>query len=233
MKVKDGKGLGYSAYLKDTVTKLAQVRVDAGINSSFIIAQAVTPAGRSARCDYHLLYGFIGFPTEPSTAEQTAADMKKAGITMTREEMIANRDELSFLVGQDIWRWETLVSLSPKGGYARLNYYKTKPGMSGDWVHMETTGWKLLAEAAAKEIPGTAWGVATLAMPGGDSLAYNGLTFDAFPSWAALGKGLPVRATWNKVHPDMEISAYLDRLTTIVDRPRVDIVKLTEVIRAK
>ena len=45
-----------------------------------------------------------------------------------------------------------------------------------------------------------------------------------------MGQGLPARELWNKVHPDREMSGHLDRLSTIRDRPRVDVVRLIEVI---
>lgn len=233
VKVKDGKGAEYAAYLQDVTVKLARVRIDSGMYSSFVIAQAVAPAGRSARCDYHLVYGSMGFPPQGPGPEQTVADMKKAGITMTRQQSIAKRDETSFLVGVDIWRGQQNVGTSAKGGYARLNYYKTKPGASvGDWLRLEGTGWKPLAEAIAKEF-GTGWIVASLAMPGGTDLPYNGLTADIFPSWDALGKGFPVRATWNKIHPEMDFATYSSRIANVVDRPRVDTVRLVEVMRGK
>lgn len=35
--------------------QLARVRVDAGTIAALTIAQAVAPAGRAARCDYHIV----------------------------------------------------------------------------------------------------------------------------------------------------------------------------------
>jgi hypothetical protein len=231
VKVRDGKSQEFTGFLRDVTTKLAKVRIDSGIYSSFLIARAEEPLGRSAVCDYHLVYGFIGFPQEAPTPEQTSADLKKAGIAMTFDQMTAKRDELSYAVGVDLWRAQESVGSSLKGGYARLNYYKTKPGMVvADWIRMESSGWKLLAETVAQETPGMAWWAATLVMPGGTSLPYNGLTVDSFPSWAALGKGIPTRAIWNKVHPEMDMATYLSRVGTLVERPRVDIVKLIEVL---
>jgi hypothetical protein len=234
VKVRDGKGEEFSAYLRDVTTKLARVRLDTGVYSSFLIAQAVAPAGRSAHCDYHIVYGSMGFPAEAAGPEQTAADLKKAGITMTREQVVDRRDELSYLVGVDVWRGQESVGISVKSGYARLNYYKTKPGMSvGEWARMESTGWKLVAEAVAKEKPGMAWWAGVLSMPGGTSLPYNGLTVDSFPTWAALVKGIQTRAVWNQVHPEMDLATYMERHGTIVARPRTDAVKFVEVMRAK
>ena len=229
VKVKEGKAQEYAAYLRDITAKLAKVRVDAGVIASYTIAQAVAPVGRAARCDYHIVAGYNGFPPEAPSAEQTAADMKKAGISTSREAMVAKRDELSTLVGADVWMFRERIGTPQKGGYARINYDKVHPGMGAEWARLESTGWKQLAEAASKEY-GTAWRVASLAMPGGASLPYNAMTIDIFPSWAALGKGIPTRALWNKVHPDTDISAHLNRLSEIRDRPRVDTVRLVEVI---
>jgi hypothetical protein len=229
VKVKEGKAQEYAAYLRDVTVKLAKVRFDAGAIASYTIAQAVAPAGRAARCDYHLVAGFNGFPPEAPSADQTAADMKKAGISMSRENMIAKRDELSYLVGTDIWMYRERVGTAKKGGYARINYDKVHPGMGAEWAALESTGWKQLAEAASKEY-GTAWRVASLAMPGGASLPYNAMTIDIFPSWDALGKGIPARTLWNKVHPNTDMTAHLTRLSTIRDRPRVDTVRLIEVL---
>jgi hypothetical protein len=155
--------------------------------------------------------------------------MKKAGISLGYVAMIAKRDELSYLAGMDIWRLREKVGSATKGAYARINFDKVHPGMAAEWLDLESNGWKQLAEVAAKE-HGTAWRAASLAMPGGADLPYNAMTIDVFPSWAALGQGIPARAIWNKVHPNQDMSAHLDRLSTIRDRPRVDVVRLIEVI---
>ena len=148
---------------------------------------------------------------------------------MTREAMIAKRDELTYLVGMEIWRWRERVGPSTKGAYARINFDKVHPGMAAEWVNLESNGWKQLAEVAAKE-HGTGWRAASLVMPGGADLPYNAMTIDIFPNWAAMGQGIPARAIWNKVHPNRDISAHLDQLSAIRDRPRVDVVRLIEVV---
>lgn len=230
VKVRDGKAAEYAAFLRDVTTKLYKVRVEAGDAASFVIARAVEPAGRSARCDYHIVVGYDGFPPEAAGAEKTAADLKKAGIAMTRDQMLAKRDELSFLVSTDTWAWDNRVGTIQAGGYGRLNFYKVKAGAIGDWRRYETTGWKPLAEALSKE-KGTSWSSATLSMPGGTALPYNALTVDGFPNWAAVGAGVPVRQMWSKVHPNSDMTAHTERVNSVADRPRIDWVRFVEVIR--
>jgi hypothetical protein len=229
VKVRDGKGAEYRAYLDSVTLKLARYRVESGQAVSFALVQAVSPVGRSARCDYHIVYTYAGFPPEPSVGEQNAADMKKAGIEMTYAAMVAKRDELSFLVGTDTWRWRERVGRSAKGAYVRMNYDKVHSGRMAEMLTMHETGWKPFAEAVSREF-GTAWRTATLVMPGGDDLPYNAMTVDVFPNWAAFAKGIPSREVWGKVHPTRDISAYLDRAAEIRDRPRVDVVRIVEFI---
>lgn len=230
VKVRDGKAAEYSDYLRDSA-KLAKVRVDSGVYGAYIIAQASYPTGRSARCDYHLVISWNKFPGEAPTPEQTEADMKKAGISMSRTARAAKGAELSYIVGADLMRGRAGAGAGVvKNGYARVNYFKIKPGMQGDWVRLETTGWKPLAESAAKD-SGTSWSAYTLVMPGGADLPYDAITVDGYPSWEALGKGIPVRSIWNKVHPDQDFAAFTARQATISDRPRIDVYKIVDVIK--
>jgi hypothetical protein len=65
---------------------------------------AVVPAGTAAICDYHLVWGYNGFPPEAATPEQDAAEMKKAGLSMTLAAYEAKRDSLATLANVDTWR---------------------------------------------------------------------------------------------------------------------------------
>lgn len=231
VKVKEGKGADYAALIRDVSAKMAQVRIDEGSLASYAVGRAVIPAGSSARCDYHILYGFVGWPPEALTPEQTEAVMKKAGLSMTREQMIAMRNEASTLVSADMWQGQTRVGQVTKDSYVRLNYYKIRPGMTADWIRMESEGWRKLVEKASEEHQGIAWGASTLAMPGGTSREYNAITYDSFPTWEAFGRGLPTRELWMKVHPQQDFSAFLERVDSLIDRPRIDVIKMVEVLR--
>ena len=122
VKVRDGKQQAYAEFLRDVVTKTAQARVDAGIYSAFLIMKSVEPIGQSARCDYRLVSVSPGFPEEPLTRQQVSADLTKSGVVMSYDQMVATRNELSYLVGMEIWRRREIVGQSVVGGYARLNY---------------------------------------------------------------------------------------------------------------
>src|SRR6185437_15970194 len=230
VKVRDGKQQAYAGFLRDVVTKTAQVRVDAGIYSAFVIMRSVEPVGQSARCDYRLAYVSPGFPEEPLTRQQVSADLTESGVLMSYDQMVAKRNELSYLVGMEIWRRREIVGESVVGGYARLNYYKVKPGhTSTEWLELEGTGWKPLAESQAKSTKGSAWSASALVAPNGTGYAYNGITVDSYPSWTALANAGSPRAAWDQIHPHQEFTAYIDRVNGAVDRVSMELVKYVEI----
>lgn len=230
VKIADGKFTEFDAILPES-RKLAKVRVDSGRSTVSIVARAVYPAGRSAACDYHFVDGFVGFPPEPSSPEQLRADFEKAGISMTPAEYRSKLLGSSYLVSQELWFYRGGFGSVSKGSYVRINYNKVKPGMGSEYLKWENTGWKQLAEVAAKEIPGTSWGLYTLVMPGGSGQPYNSMTVDGFPSWEAMGKGLPVQDLWKKVHPDVDYTQHMQKMNTLFDRPRVEVFRVLDAIR--
>lgn len=229
VKARDGKTGALRQFLMETSAKMGKYRVDNGDIASLVITEAVTPAGRSARCDFHIVQGYSGAPKE--TRRTTDEDLKKAGISMTAAQRNAKRDELSYLVTTEIWQVRDIVGTLTKGGYVRLNYFKTNSGAQAEWLRMERSGWKQMAEVWAKDTPGRAWILHTLAMPGGTSMPYNALTVDAFSNWDSLFTGGNPRNTWTKVHPDSDYSAYMTRIGQLAERPMVATMRLLEVIR--
>lgn len=228
-KAKEGKGAEYAAFRQNVGAKISKVLVDRGLFSAVIYTVASYPAGRDARCDYQTVSISNGFPPPASELSGTEEDIKKAGIPMSRQAMLDKREELRIFVGREIWLRRATVGGVVKGGYVRVNYNKTKPNMLADWIRLETTGWKPLAESAAKDL-GTGWSAWTLAMPGGTGVANNTMTVDAFPSWEALGKGIPSRAIWNKVHPEMDAATFTDRVAAVAERTHIDVMRIVDVI---
>jgi len=230
VKIADGKYAEFDAILPEN-RKLAKVRVDAGRSTLSLVARAVYPAGRSAACDYHFVEAYDGFPPGATPPDQLQADFKKSGVSMSQAEYRAKLLGSSYLVSQELWRYRGGFGNVSKGSYVRINYNKVKPGMGTEYLKWEETGWKQLAEVAAKDIPGTSWGLYTLVMPGGSGQPYNSITVDGFPSWEAMGKGLPVQDLWKKVHPDVDYTQHMQKMTTLLDRPRVEVFVVLDTIR--
>jgi hypothetical protein len=229
VKVNPEKSAEFDKILPDN-RKLAKVRVDSGRTAFSLAARAVYPAGRSATCDYHFVDVYNGFPPEAPSAQQLQADFKQSGITMTQEEYRSKLLGSSYLVRQELWLSRGTIGTLSKGSYVRINYNKIKPAMAAEYLKWENTGWRQLAEAAAKEMPGTTWGLFTLALPGGSGQPYNAITVDGFPSWEAMGKGLPVRDLWKKVHPDVDYTQHMQKMNTLIDRPRIEVFRVLDTI---
>ena len=231
VKVKPGNGAEFSAHLRDVESKLAQTTVGSGRYLSWGVGRAIAPAGESARCDYHIFVRTAGFPADPPLTLPAEADLKQAGITLSPQQVSERRQEIAQLVSVNLWQSRGVVGQVEQGNFLRLNYYKASN--VAEWAELETTGWKGLAEEAAKDMPGVGWGAASLVMPGGTSLQYNASTYDVFPTWEAMGKGIQPRKYWNKAHPDTDISAYLARINAAADRVMVDVIQADYVIRKK
>lgn len=232
VKVQPGKFTEYAAMLHDVTAKISQVRADEGKLAWWLAERAVVPAGNTARCDYHLVSGYVGFPPEMTTAAETDAALIKAKIpNMTAAGMYAKRDMLSTLASVDIWRGVGAVGSPEKGGYVRMNLYKTNP--VSEWVKLETEGWKPMVASYSKDHRGIGWAAAALAMPGGSGLHYNAMTVDFFPTWAAVGEGLPVTTTWPKVHPDQTMDDYIAKVGKVADRYKVEVYQVVELVMGK
>jgi hypothetical protein len=234
VKVAPGKNAEYSAFMRDVTAKMQQARIDAGEMAFWLLARAVVPAGTSAKCDYHSVSGFNGFPPETPTQAQTDATLKKANVKMTAADVAAKRDSLSSLVSLDIWRGiDSIGGAAAKGSYFRLNYFKVKPGQGSEWAKLETTRWKPLVDAYIKAGNTASWTVLGLALPAGESLPYNALTVDNFKDWATLGRGIGAGELWPKVHPNLTMSEYMDQLAKVSDRHEIHVVQVVEVAGPK
>jgi hypothetical protein len=230
VKAVPGKGSETSDYIREVLVKTAQVRVDEGTAAWYLALSAVVPAGSEARCDYHLVTGYKGFPPEAS-AERAAADRKKAGITMTPAEITARANAVGHAVSTDYWR--TLADAGPnveKGQYVRFNYEKLKPGQAAEYVKLETTGWKPFVESLKGS--GLGWHLNVLSMPGGTSQRYSAVTVDTYPTWEALGKGWPV-SEWSKVHPDLKPADYQKQVAETTERVSVEVYRILESVHPK
>lgn len=227
LKVTPGKGAELAKMLHDVGAKLARLRVDEGRASWWSAQRAVVPVGSDARCDYHILYGYPGFPPESLSQEQLSADLKKAGVGMSHAELASRRNDLATVVNLDIWRIVGRVGQGELGSYVVHNLYKAKPGQANEWIRLETEGWMPLAKAYAEEGPGRGWAAAVLAMPAGGDLDYNAITADIFPNWAALGKGVGAAERWPKIHPGISFTDYFslfDNVRTVHKRQVFEVV---------
>jgi hypothetical protein len=230
LKADPGKGAEVVAFIHDDLAKLARVAVDEGRIAWWLALSAVVPAGSDARCDFHWVTGYNGFPPEPQTAEQMAAELKRAGIAMTAAEHTAKAWSISHPVNLDFWHVEAETGPNLENGqYVRLNYYKAKPGGLGSYFGLEMH-WKRFVESLKDSHLG--WHLNELEMPTGAAVRYDALTVDTYPTWAALGQGWPI-AEWPKVHPDLPFTAYINSINETAEVYEEDVLRVVESVRPK
>lgn len=231
IKVANGKSSEYTAYTHDVTAKLMQARVDAGEAAWGAVARVITPAGTTARCDYHVVYGYSGKLPEPPSTSSTEAAVRRAGLNMTPAEMAARRDSLSRLVSLEVMRNAEAVPLTSlgKGTYVRINHYKVRDGqLTSDWIKVERNTWKPLVMADNANGHKSGWGAWVIMMPSGTSVFANGLTVDLFTDWESLMRGIPINELWPKVHGNRSRAEWSDHLSTICERPLVEIARFVE-----
>lgn len=224
IKVVDGKAGELSTFMGDVTSKLIKARVDDGAAAWGVIARVVSPAGRTARCDYHVIYGYRDKLPEPPDLASTEAALKHAGLNMTGAEWAARRDSLSRLVSTETMRTVAAVEMPGRPAYVRMNHYKIRTGQStASWVDFERSNWKPLVEAAKAEGIKTGWSANVVMMPQGEMVWSNAVTVDLFSDWDSAVTGIPSGRLWPKVHGNRSTAEWLDRLSTLVERQLVEI----------
>jgi hypothetical protein len=234
VKVAPGKAAEYTAFLRDVTVPLNQSRADAGEFAWWAAVRSVVPAGSSAACDYRLAYGYKGDPPEEVSNEALEAALKRAKLTMTADQLTARRTALISLTGVEIWgQIDSIGPPAQKGAYIRFNRYRTKSGEFDEWIRLERTYWKALMDAWLKGGGKGSWSVHFLAMPGGESTPYDGLTVDVFPDWNGLVKGVPANDLWSKVHPGTTITDTFNRYDRVRSIHSVEVGKIVEMVQGK
>jgi hypothetical protein len=211
VKVKPEKSAEFHKFVADDLTKLAQSRVESGIVSTWYLLRAVEPVGRSAECDYLTVSIYPGAPPEPLAREQLSAALKKANLSISADEYVAQRDAVATLVSTNMFVNQVSVGKANKGGYLVVNYMKTAD-LNG-WLKLEKELWKPIAEQMVKDGVTSGWSLNIRALGQESDLPYRGVTVDVFPSWDAVFKGDPQFADRvKKVHPDKDLNAMFEQI---------------------
>ena len=229
VKVVPGKGPAYEAFLREVALPLNQSRADAGEFEWFGVERAVVPVGSSARCDYRLAYTYKGNPPEEATSDQLNAALKRAGLSLTAEQLAEKRSALIQLVSMDIWyTFENVGPQWTKGSFLRFNHWNAKTGQYEEYLRLERTYWKPLMEAWLKAGGTGSWVLVGLWMPSGEVVPYNAMTIDVFPTWDGLLKGVPVDDLWSKVHPSTTVAQAMSEQDKVRSLHAQEVFRLVE-----
>jgi hypothetical protein len=234
VKLNAGKVADYEAYLKDVTLPVARARAEAGEFAWFIVARSVLPSGSSAPCDYRIVYGYNGLPPEAASRDAMAAALKRAKLTVSYDEMLAQRDALTHLVGVDLWYGiDGVGSNVVKDNYLALNHNTVKDGQLAEWQKLEVTYWKPLVEAWLKAGGKGGWSISSLRWPTGTSAPYSSLSVDVFPDWNALVRGVPLNDLWPKVHPNIKSDEVFEKLAKTRSVHDQEIYKVVDSVTGK
>ena len=231
VKVRDGKGAEFSAWLEGTVQKVAQSGVDSGRIAGWLALRTQIPQGSDAQCDYVLVTFYKGLPNEPLGSAAVTEMLKKAGVAMTEKEYRDKRDTMSYLVYNNITQYQALVGQAKKGGYLVFNSINAPD--AGACVDYEKKVWQPIAEEMLKDGSRSGWAINTQVFPSGTKDRTAVSTVDLFPSWDAVMKqGDGFVARWKKVHPDMELGTTFEQFGKLCNIDNTVLYKVEEVTMA-
>jgi hypothetical protein len=234
MKVLPGKGAEFERHLTDVSRKLAQVSVNEGRMSAWMVSRAVVPAGDEAGCDYVIQYFYSGPPPKPADTADTEARLKKAGLKMTAQQLQAQRASLYKLAGHRRMVRSAGFGTIEKGDYYHANYMKARPGKEAEFHQFELKVWLPAAEAAAKEgHPRKAWGAWHVLYPSGTATRFDDITTDIFRDWDSIWKpqSFP-QAIWDRVAPGKTLTELGAQITSLRDLTSNQLFVVTDLIRA-
>jgi hypothetical protein len=223
IKVKPENNTEFRKWAEGDVQKYAQSRVDAGALSTWILLRSVIPAGTSAECDYLIVSMYPGVPPKPMGLEELDAALKKAGITVTAQQYVDRRTNLTTLVSNNMFQNQAFVGAFKKGDYFVVNYMKASN--VEDYVAWEKKVWMPIADAMAKDGTRTGWSLNTMVFPGGTDVKFNAVTVDVYPTWDSIFNNdfQKFYEQWKKVHPDMELGTTFEQYDKLRHQGDVDI----------
>lgn len=221
----------YRQYIA-TTKRLWQSAADDGEIASWGVLRAVIPAGEAARCDFVSVTTFPAAPPPPLTADAVNARMKKIGMNGTAAQLYAKRDSITKLISGEMWRSTIRVGEVQKGDYMYVNYMKVR-NMT-DFLELEKTMWKPLAEHWVKNGAMRGWRQSVAFLPGGTEVPYRAMTADVFPSWEAVFKPLQTNDTFKTVHAGKNLDEFFGKLNKSRDLAKRELYVVEErVVAAK
>jgi hypothetical protein len=203
VKVKPGKTADFNAFVNGDLRKYEQSRVDSGAIFAVLVLRTISPSGSDAECDYTFVTFYSGLPNAPMSEDETAAALKKAGISSTLEEWRQKHETVGDLVYNSINRAVLQVGAAKEGDYIVLNDMTVTN--VNDWVANEKKFWQPIFEDGIKDGSIDGWAVIEQFMPRGNKDPHTRYSVDIYPNWQAVfnffGSGFADR--WKKIHPDV------------------------------
>ncbi len=152
IKVKPGQYGAFRTWAAGDAHKVIQAEADSGEVSTWFLLRSVIPVGASAECDYLAVAEYPGLPPEPKGMENLGASLKKAGLTESAQQYVDQRNAMTTLISDNMFRNVAFVGPMNKGNYFLVNYMKVAdPENMGAYIAYEKKVWKPLAEQMAKD----------------------------------------------------------------------------------
>jgi len=216
----------FDRLMKDVSIKTADARVKSGEIISWTLLRAVMPAGEEARADYVMSTIYDKLPPAPLDQAGNDALFKRAGVAMSHQDYISQRNKVSSLVTTEMWKPRARVGAPQVGHYLFINSMKVEDEKA--YGEFELNVWRPLAEHLVKAGTLSGWIYATTILPEGPETPYTAYTSDMFPSWEAVFKNWGFDEAFAKVHPGKDVQQTFDGIGKMRSLARRELWVVTE-----
>lgn len=208
-RVAPGKRAEYEAFATGTIRKLHEALKANGIETGFLLARLVFPAGEDA--PYSYVHNSV-FSQRPEldvdyTTGPRGEAMKQTG--MTYAQFTAKLRELATLVRTSVTMRIDGIGVIEKGDLLRVDYMKVPQSHFSEYVAAERTIYKPIHQALVERGAIKSWSLVGVSLPGGTDRPYDFYTTQAVKPGAPAGMG--GAELFSKMHPDRNYVATMNR----------------------
>ena len=177
MKVAPGKGAEYTK-LEQMWKEVHQERVQKGQIDSWALFSVVFPGGAKHEYDSIAMHVFPSFDKMERLYDPEQ---------LAKIRTLPPAGELRHIVRHEIWSLGQIVGNPLGGKFMDVRFHKAKAGGEHDYVRAVKEYWTPINADMIKRGVRTGWYFFSVMFPGGSQRSYDWVTFDALPTFGAVG----------------------------------------------
>jgi hypothetical protein len=144
---------------------------------------------------------------------------------------LATQRELRTIVNEQIFYQLDAVESNPPvpTRYVRLDYMKSKPGKTDDYLRIEREDWMPFHQTLVKDGQLSGWGLWQVVFPGGTGLPYDFVTSNRYSTYAQV-LATDYENTLKKTNPSKKPDEIFNRTTQSRDIVRTELWEVMEIL---
>lgn len=228
LKAKEGKEKDFENFVRDRIKPLQALRRQQGKIALWIFFK-VHFAGQGDD------YNYVGVTYAPAWAsmetEPWASLLKEMDADADVGAFLASQRELRTMVREHVlYQLEALEPNPPvPSRYVRLDYMKTRPGKTSDYLKLEREDWMPFHQTLINDGQCSGWGLWQVVFPGGTGLPYDYVTSNRYSTYAQV-LATDYEKTFKKATPAKNVNDVFNRTTQSRDIVKSELWEVVEIL---